>query len=608
MCGIAGVAGTDDVVARLCEGILNLEYRGYDSCGVAVLDGQTLAIRKDVGSVSEVSARERFQDLRGATGIAHTRWATHGGVTRENAHPHPSCDGTLAVIHNGVIHNWRALRTRLESAGHAFRSATDTEVVAHLVEEHLRDADLETAFCRAIAEIEGSYAFCLVSANHPGSIYCAKSKSPLVLGLGESMNYVASDFNAFIDFTRRAVVLEDGEYAVVTADDAVVRRISDREVVPTEVIQIAWDSQMAKKGGYPHFMLKEIYEQPQAARAALAADPEKIAAVADAAAKAQNVYLAGVGTTYYVALAGQYSFAALSGRQALAVSTDEFRGVARPGPDDLVLCISQSGETYDTLDALRFTRTTGARTAAVVNVMGSSIARMVDIAIPQSSGPEICVISTKAALAQMIVLMRLAVATGEITGMPSSLGEKTLAALDELPKTIEALINERSGFLNALGRRSAQRANWMFLGRGPYAAIALECALKMKEVAYVHAEGMPAGFLKHGTLALIDDAVTTLVFMPPHAEHNPQDERNLYDLSVSSVEEIRARGGKVVGFVFDDHALELFDESVVLPPTPPEAAPLVSLVAGQLFSYFTAVALGRPVDRPRSLAKSVTVP
>jgi glucosamine--fructose-6-phosphate aminotransferase (isomerizing) len=288
----------------------------------------------------------------------------------------------------------------------------------------------------------------------------------------------------------------------------------------------------------------------------------------------------------------------------VAISTDEFRGFARPGPEDLVLTVSQSGETYDTLDALRLAKAAGARTAAVVNVASSSIARMVDIAIPQSSGPEISVISTKAALAQMILLQRIAAATGAITAG----GEASDGALDSLPAAIEVVIGEKVGFLNALARRGIHRKHWMFLGRGPYAAIALECALKMKEVAYVHAEGMPAGFLKHGTLALIDDAVGTLVFMPPPAERATGGDRNLYDLTVSSVEEVRARGGHVVGFVFDEQALELFDEAVLLPAGSPQAAPLIALVAGQLFSYFTAVALGRPVDRPRSLAKSVTVP
>jgi len=606
MCGIAGVAGFENVTPRLYEGIRALEYRGYDSCGIAVLGDGRIEVRKNVGGVEEVGQRERFLDLCGSVGIAHTRWATHGGVTRENAHPHLSCDRQFAVVHNGIIDNYRELRERLAAEGHHFVSATDTEIVAHLLEAcQAKLGDPVEAFLHALGELRGSYALAVVTTLAPGRILCAKQRSPLILGLGEDGNYIGSDFNAFIERTRRAVILEDGEAAVVSPDDYFVREHTRGEVVPKKVVTIAWDAEMARKGGYPHYMLKEIHEQPQAVRAALQTEASTIEALADLLASARQVYLVGVGTTYYVALAGQSFLAQLAGRFAPAVSSDEFRHVARPGPEDLVLSISQSGETYDTLDAVRYARERGARTAAIVNVVGSSLERAVDVSVLQMSGPEISVISTKAALAQMVILGRIAAALAvRLTDNAHEAGaaaRRAQRALEDLPEHIERFLNEQSGFLNLLARRHAEARHWLFLGRGIYASVALECALKMKEVSYVHAEGMPAGFLKHGTLALIDDAVRSLVFMPP-----PED-RRLYELTVSSAHEIKARGGRIVGFAFAPEE-GLLDDAVILPATSPLTAPLLELVAGQLFSYFTAVALGRSIDRPRSLAKSVTVP
>jgi glucosamine--fructose-6-phosphate aminotransferase (isomerizing) len=603
MCGIAGVTGFENVAPRLYQGIRALEYRGYDSCGIAVLGDGRIEVRKNVGGVEDVGQRERFLDLTGTVGIAHTRWATHGGVTRDNAHPHLSCDGQFAVVHNGIIDNYRGLRDRLVADGHHFVSATDTEIVAHLLEAwQAKLGDPVEAFLHVLGELKGSYALAVVTVLAPGRILCAKQRSPLILGLGEDGNYVGSDFNAFIERTKRAVILEDGEVAVVSPDDYFVRAHARGEVIPKKVLTIAWDAEMAKKGGYPHYMLKEIHEQPRAVRAALQTEAPKVEALAELLANARQVYLVGVGTTYYVALAGQSFLAQLAGRYAPAVSSDEFRHVARPGPEDVVLSISQSGETYDTLDAVRYARERGARTAAIVNVIGSSLERAVDVAVLQMSGPEISVISTKAALAQMVILGRVAATlAGRLPNGSREAGAAARRALEELPDQIERFLNEQSGFLNLLARRHAEVDHWLFLGRGIYASVALECALKMKEVSYVHAEGMPAGFLKHGTLALIDDAVGSLVFMPP------REDQRLYELTVSSAHEIKARGGRIVAFAYAPEE-GLLDDAVILPATSPVTAPLLELVAGQLFSYFTAVALGRSIDRPRSLAKSVTVP
>jgi glucosamine--fructose-6-phosphate aminotransferase (isomerizing) len=605
MCGIAGATGFDNVVPRVYEGIRALEYRGYDSCGIAVINGTAhIEVRKDVGGVEEVAHGQRFLELSGNVAIAHTRWATHGGVTKPNAHPHTSMAGDFAVVHNGIIDNYRELKANLVARGVTFRSETDTEVVAHLIAAHFdHDKDLLAAFTRTIADIRGSYALAVVSTHLPGTILCAKSKSPLSIGLGDDANYIGSDCNAFIEKTRRAVVLDDDEIAIVSANDYFVRN-GQGAVVVKEPLTLHWDAEQARKGGYPHYMLKEIHEQPQAVRAALGAEASRVTALAELLANARHIYLAGVGTTHYVATAAQYTLAQVAQRKAIAISTDEFRYLARPEPGDVVLAISQSGETYDTLDAIRFAKSCGAKTAAVVNVIGSSLERMVDVSVLQMSGPEISVISTKAALAQLVVLSRVTAMMARKTGgaeASSETANEVERALTALPDALLRCINEHSGFLNTLARRTADVDHWLFLGRGPYAAIASECALKMKEVAYRHAEGMPAGFLKHGTLALIDDAVRTLLFVPPRSE------ARLYELTQSSAHEIRARGGHIVAITFDDDD-GTYDEAVRLPNVSPWTAPLLELVAGQLFSYFTAVALRRSIDKPRSLAKSVTVP
>lgn len=606
MCGIAGVVGNDNIVDTLVRSIHTLEYRGYDSCGVAVLSNGALQVRKGVGTVEEVSQSERFADLDATTGIAHTRWATHGVVSAANAHPFTSCDGRIAVVHNGIIANHGELRARLEAAGHTFKSQTDTEVFAHLVEQKLKDGaeDFETAFWRALNDLDGAYSFAVISAQEPGKVFLAKHKNPIIIGLGTTANYIGSDFNAFIDKTKRAVIFDDDEYGVVTKDDFWIKNRLTREIVRKEVTQIHWDAEMAKKGGYPHFMLKEIHEQPQAIRMALGVDGASVARVVELLREAKRVYLVGTGTTYYVALVGQYLFKAHAQKFVSAVASDEFIDLAQVDPGTVLLTISQSGETYDTMQAVRFAKKAGARTAAVVNVMGSSLAREVDAAVLQMSGPEISVISTKAAMAQMVALYRIAAELARAEGSSRGDADEIAAAFAGLPEIVQQVLNEKSGFVNTLARHSCGWKDWLFLGRGVYYPIALECALKMKEVAYRHAEGMPAGFLKHGTLSLIDDDICSLVFVPPRSDET------LHKMVLNNIEQIRAREGHVVGFVHDrDAALAaLFDEQILLPDVHPAIAPLIQMLAGQMFSYFTAVALKRPIDRPRALAKSVTVP
>ncbi len=603
MCGIAGVASFHRIDDRLFDGIHHLEYRGYDSCGVAFLTNAHIEVRKDIGTVDEVNNKESIRDLNGMVGIAHTRWATHGRVTRENAHPHQSCTGDFAVVHNGIIANYKALKEELRKAGHIFHSETDTEVIAHLIEDNFaKSGDVERAFVDALQKLVGSYALAMISTHEQDHIFCARHESPLILGLGSESNYVGSDFNAFIDYTKNTVILDDGEYSILSKDSYSVKNLRSGEVVDKPVTVIPWDPELSKKGGYAHYMLKEIHEQPLSVRAALNIAKDEIGGLADLVGTARRTTLLGVGTTYYVALYGQYILAQLADLDVSVVSSDEFRHIDRTDCTSLVLAISQSGETYDTLTSLRHAKERGAKTAAIVNVVGSSMARMVDRVILQGSGPEVCVVSTKAALVQMILLTRLGLELGVrrkvITPKQRSEYEVALAAL---PGEIETLVNEKSGLVRASAYRHAHTTNWLFLGRGIYYPIALEAALKMKEVTYVHAEGMPGGFLKHGTLSLVDDKLYTLVMVPPASN------TELYQMTMSSVEEVKARGGFVYGLTFDDQHGELFDDRLVLTHSNELTAPFLPLVGSQLLAYFTATALKRNVDKPRSLAKSVTV-
>ncbi len=606
MCGISGIISTKNISKRLVNGIRNLEYRGYDSCGVALSNGKgNIAVKKNIGVVDEVDKMEGLSMMRGKVGIAHTRWATHGTVSQDNTHPHLSCKGDFACVHNGIISNYRSLKESLQKEGHKFLSETDTEVIPHLLEKYYaKTKDVEKAFVEALEQLDGTYAIAMISLYELDKIYCAKFESPLILGIGEDANYIGSDFNAFIEYTKNSVILDSGEYAIVTSGSYTVKDMLRMEPVEKETLKISWDAEMSKKGGYPHYMLKEIYEQPQAIVNAMGIDSHKIREIAEAASKSGQTYLLGVGTTFYVAKYGQYAFSNFGKRFFPCISSDEFLNLAEIDENTLLIALSQSGETYDTLNAIRFAKKEGAKVAAVVNVIGSTLSRTADYSILQGSGPEICVISTKAAISQMVILTRIAMELGVIQGKISELEKNELERhILELPDTIQKVLNENSGILNTLALRYSKIKNWLYLGRGIYYPVALESALKMKEVAYVHAEGMPAGFLKHGTIAMIDPEHYAVAFVPP------KECEELYNLTMGSIEEIKARKGFVLGFYFNDTDVngDLFDEKIVLPSMHPVAAPFLQLIAAQLFAYFTAIALKRNVDKPRSLAKSVTV-
>ena len=604
MCGISGIVHSKNVAKNLFNSIRNLEYRGYDSCGMALMFHGFLDLRKNIGGIDEVNLKEKFDKMQGCIGIAHTRWATHGGVNRENAHPHLSNNKEFAIVHNGIISNYQEIREKLLTKGVVFESMTDTEVFANLIEDnYLKFDDLEKAFLSSIQQIEGSFSIVMLSSHDPEHLYCVKNESPLLLGLGDGCNYVGSDLNAFSDYTKNAIVLDDGEYVILGRSNYQIRKVDNRVCVEKKVIKIEWDIETSKKGGYSHYMLKEIFDEPNTTRQALKISSKEISDLALLMSEASRAYLIGVGTTYYVSNIGQYYFSNLAGCYFPSVSSDEF-SVVNLKPNDMVLAFSQSGETYDTKIAIEFSKSKGVKTGAIVNVMGSAISMMADKVIMQGSGPEICVVSTKAAIAQTFIVLRLAIELGVIRKkIKKNVFEKYNNELKLFPATIEKLLNEQSGFVRNIARSNSHIRNWLFLGCGIYYPVAMESALKMKEVTYQHAEGMPAGFLKHGTLSMIEPNLHSLFFVPLRKQ------KELHKRTIIAMEQVKARGGHVISILFEDdtQAIQLSDEALELPEVPEICAPMIQMIMAQMFSYYAALDLGRSIDKPRNLAKSVTV-
>lgn len=606
MCGITGIVATRNIGRELFEGMQSLEYRGYDSAGMALLCDGRLEVRKDAGKIAEVEGRQRLSAMCGSTGIAHTRWATHGAVTQMNSHPHLSLDDRFAIVHNGIIDNYLPLKAELQAQGIPFRSETDSEVIVHLIAAyHAAGLSVEEALVQATRRLRGTFAFALVTAYAHDTLFCVRNESPLVIGVDDTATYLASDFNAFARYTRRAVFLNDGEYAVLQPDGYTVKALHTQARLLRAPEAIPWEAgYLADKGPYPHYMLKEIHEGADCIERALAIPATDIARLAQRIQDSPQTFLTGVGTAYYVALVAQYYFATLADCYLPAVSADEFPTLGKVAKGCLTLAVSQSGETYDTLKALRYTRLRRGQTAAVVNVPGSSMAREVDQVILQGAGPEICVLSTKSTISQITILLRVALELARLRGQCSERVYRAhYLALQTLPLTLRDVYTDLVPQVRRVGQTYCQTRNWFFIGRGIYSPVALESALKFKEVSYLHAEGMPGGFLKHGTIALIDDSTHSVAFIPP------AEEMDLLHATLSNIQEIRARGGLVIGVhqQKDDSLRPSLDDQIVVPETPALVAPLVQLTAGQMLAYHTALALGRNIDKPRALAKSVTV-
>ena len=606
MCGIVGYVGSRDSTPVLIDGLRRLEYRGYDSAGVAVLEtgGETRVVRCR-GKLSALEKLLSDKPPRGTTGIGHTRWATHGRPSDENAHPHRV--GPVSVVHNGIIENHIALRDKLIGQGRRFSSETDTEIVAHLVDEELRkQAGLCEAVRRALRLVEGAYAIVVMSDQEPGRIVAAKNASPLVLGLGEGETFIASDIPAILPYTRRMMFLEEGEIADVTTGGARLLDLEGRSI-SREPRQITWSAVQAEKAGYKHFMLKEIHEQPRAVtdtlRGRLSLEHHDV--LLDGfeldPAKIRKLFIVACGTSYHCALVGKFM---IEGIARIPVEVDlasEFR-YRDPlvGPGDLLIAVSQSGETADTLAAVKEAKSRGARVMGVVNVVDSSIARVADHALYTHAGPEIGVASTKAFTTQLAAMVLLAIHLGRRSGaleIPSA--DQLLGELLAIPHKMAEVLGAAAQ-VHVLARRYGHARDFLFLARGPNYPIALEGALKLKEISYIHAEGYAAGEMKHGPIALVDEQLPVVVIAP----RGPG-----YEKVLSNLTEVKAREGRVIAIATrgDGEIGGVADEVILVPDAPPLLQPLLTVLPMQLLAYHVADFKGTDVDQPRNLAKSVTV-
>jgi glucosamine--fructose-6-phosphate aminotransferase (isomerizing) len=602
MCGITARVGEDDSLDTLLSSLQNLEYRGYDSAGVAIHDGSGVAVTKCEGEVSQLQSELASADVDGPVGIGHTRWSTHGPPTDENAHPHTGCYGRVAAVHNGIIENYTELRDALQARGHAFTSDTDTEVIPHLVEERLADGmEPGAAFRDAIGQLEGSYAIALLVDDDP-TVYATRCGSPLVIGVGDSANYLASDVPAFLEFTDRVVYLKDDDVATLRPDEFRITDL-DGEAVDRPVESVDWDPEDAEKGSYDHYMLKEIHEQPVALRQTLHGRIDGDDVVLESFPpgsfeEVSTVHFVACGTSYHAAMYGEHLFSNW-GIDANTFIASEY--AAHPAPVDdgtLVVGVTQSGETADTLEALETARERGARTLALTNVVGSTAARTCDDAMFIRAGPEIGVAATKTFSSQVATLILLGERmVRDVTGSPTDGHSERLAALQSLPDHVETVLSKTDAA--AVGRDCLGDRGHFFIGRGSAYPVALEGALKFKEITYEHAEGFAAGELKHGPLALI--TAETPVFAVGAGRHEARLESN--------IREIQTRGAPVVAVVPETATtvLDTAERCLTVPETHPDLAAMLGNVQLQLVAYYAADEMGRSIDKPRNLAKSVTV-
>ncbi len=607
MCGIIGYIGMRGATPLLLEGLKRMEYRGYDSAGVAVMNGSGVETRKAAGKISQLERALAASPVEGDMGIGHTRWATHGVPNECNAHPHVDCKGDIAVVHNGIIENSGTLKQGLQARGHRFVSETDTEVIAHLIEEAF-DGNLEDAVIEALWQIEGTYGIAVVSSKDRNKIVAARKGSPLLIGLGDGEYYVASDVSAILAHTREVVYLDDGDVAVLTRDGYTVLNQRAQEL-ERRVSKIDWDLDQIERGGFDHFMLKEIFEQPATVencmRGRLLPDQgtSKLGGLNmtdEELLRFDNILITACGTSWHSALIGEHMLESLARVPVEVEYASELR-YRNPIVTDKTLCIviSQSGETADTLAAMREAKARGARTYGIVNVVGSTIARESDGGIYVHAGPEIGVASTKAFTSQVIALLLFTLKLARLRTLSMVDGKAIIEEMQALPAKIQNIL-DRAPEVEKIAEEFKNAQNFLYLGRGYSFPTALEGALKLKEISYIHAEGYPAAEMKHGPIALIDDNMPVL-FIAPHD--------SVFDKVVSNVQEVKARGGRVIAITTrDEDALEgKLDYEFRIPETKDMLTPVLASVPLQLLAYYIAVKRGTNVDQPRNLAKSVTV-
>ena len=609
MCGIVGYIGFNQASDFLLDGMAKLEYRGYDSAGIAVIGAENaIKIQKKVGRLANLEAIVKADPNEGTVGIGHTRWATHGRPSDMNAHPHSSEDGKFAVVHNGIIENYMPLKEELIEKGYHFKSETDTEVVAHLLAD-MYDGDFVGTVRRMLARVDGAYALEIICADEPDKIICTKKENPLVIGLGKGENFVASDIPAIINYTRDTYILSDGELAIVTRDNV---SVFDREgnAVDKEVFHVSWNAEAAEKGGYEHFMLKEIHDQPKAVRDTFGTHIsedgktvhfEELNWTADDVAAFNKILIVACGTAYHAGLVTKQYIENLARIPVNVEIASEYR-YSNPLTDDKTLCIviSQSGETSDTLAALKEAKRHGAKSLAITNVVGSSISREADNTVYTWAGPEISVASTKAYTTQLVAGLLFAVYLGQLNGkMDPALGAEILCGVKSLPTLIHEIF-EVDEDMKAFAKHYGFKSDAFFLGRAIDYAVAMEGALKLKEISYIHAEAYAGGELKHGTLALIEEGVPVIALAT---------QEDVYDKMISNIREVKAREAVVIGIGMkgDEELSKHVDHTIYVPRANKFIAPILAVVPLQLLAYYAAITRGADVDKPRNLAKSVTV-
>jgi glucosamine--fructose-6-phosphate aminotransferase (isomerizing) len=611
MCGIVGYIGKNNALPILLEGLRRMEYRGYDSAGIALISNGTLYIQKQEGKVDDLvkKIQNNGQLPEAHIGMGHTRWATHGEPNNINAHPHADCRNEIAVIHNGIIENYVAIKTKLLHRGHRFASDTDTEVIAHLIEEIYKSTpNLFEAVRLAMKEVTGTYGLVVLSTREPDRIVAARMGSPLILGIGDGENIVAADAAAIIEHTRQVVYLGDGEVAELTANSVITKTLGDVEITK-EVQELTFDLEQIEKGGFTHFMLKEIHEQSEsiqnAMRGRLLEEEGNVKLggldrVFEKIVRAPRLILAACGTSWHAALIGEYMLEQYAHISVEAEYASEFR-YRNPilTKDDVVILISQSGETADTLAALREAKAQGATVLGICNVVGSSIARESDGGVYVHAGPEIGVASTKAFTSQLTVLALLTIMIARSRGMSREKGAVLVHELRLLPGKVQTILSNTKQIEYIAGEFSEMK-NFLYLGRGYNFPVALEGALKLKEISYIHAEGYPAAEMKHGPIALIDEKMP-VVFIAPHDR--------TYEKIMSNIQEVKARRGRVIAIVNEEekNISQLADYLICVPQTLDLFSPILSVIPLQLLAYYIAVLRGCNVDQPRNLAKSVTV-
>jgi glutamine---fructose-6-phosphate transaminase (isomerizing) len=613
MCGIVGYIGKRNVISILVDGLKRLEYRGYDSAGVAFWDKEGISVFKIAGKVAELERMLIGLGSNSNIGIAHTRWATHGIPNEVNAHPHVDCTGNIAVVHNGIVENYQSLKKKLEKEGHIFKSQTDTEVIAHLIEEFYKIyGDIEIAVRNLFFEVKGTFGLAIMTSYDPDKIIVARRGSPIAIGVGNDENITASDPTAIIGITRDVIFLDDDEYAIITRDNVSVKRVDQNSVseLDKEIFKIEFELEQIEKGGFPHFMLKEIFEQPESimnsmrGRVLIEEGDAKLGGLSDVMDKilnAKRFIITACGTSWHAGLVGKYMIEQFARVPVVVEYASEFR-YRDPViyPDDVAWFISQSGETADTLAALRLVKSKGATALGIVNVVGSTIARESDAGVYIHAGPEIGVASTKAFTSQLVVLALITLLIGRRNGNISlEQGREIAQELVKLPEKVREIL-KLNDFIEEIAERFKEHRNFLYLGRGYNYPVALEGALKLKEISYIHAEGYPAAEMKHGPIALIDENMP-VVFIAP--------KDSIYEKVLSNIEEVKARRGKVISIITerDDKILRVSDFVIQIPQTIEMLMPILTVIPLQLLAYHIAVKRGCDVDQPRNLAKSVTV-